>query len=52
MKAFQTGTYPAITEDRIFLWARPHPRDSLCADALPHPLNYELVRLLWHDHNA
>lgn len=43
MNAFQTGTYPAITKDQIFLWARPHPRDAASADSVPRPTNYQLV---------
>ncbi|KJA28763.1 glycoside hydrolase family 71 protein [Hypholoma sublateritium FD-334 SS-4] len=43
MKAFQTGTYPAITKDQIFLWARPHPRDASSPDPVPRPTNYQLT---------
>ncbi|KAF9477895.1 glycoside hydrolase family 71 protein [Pholiota conissans] len=43
MKAFQTGAYPTITKDQIFLWARPHPRDASSADSVPRPTNYQLA---------
>ena len=26
--AFKTGAYPAITEDKVIWWARPHPKDA------------------------
>ncbi|KAF8957310.1 glycoside hydrolase family 71 protein [Flammula alnicola] len=42
-KAFQTGTYPAITKDQIFMWARPHPKNSTSADAVPRPTNWQLT---------
>ncbi|KAF5322509.1 hypothetical protein D9619_001587 [Psilocybe cf. subviscida] len=43
MKAFQTGSYPAITKDQIFLWARPHPKGASAADSTPRPDNWELT---------
>ncbi|KDR75488.1 hypothetical protein GALMADRAFT_247930 [Galerina marginata CBS 339.88] len=42
-KAFQTGIYPTITKDRIFMWARPHPKDAQAADKAPRPNNWELT---------
>ncbi|KAI0732037.1 glycoside hydrolase [Fomitopsis betulina] len=27
--AFRTGFYPRITQDQIFMWARPHPKDAI-----------------------
>lgn len=26
--AFKTGSYPTITEDKVYLWSRSHPRDA------------------------
>ncbi|KAH9485734.1 Glucan endo-1,3-alpha-glucosidase agn1 [Psilocybe cubensis] len=42
-KAFQTGKYPAITKDRVFMWARPHPKHATSADPVPRPNNWELT---------
>jgi hypothetical protein len=43
--AFKTGFYPAITQDKIYLWARPHQRDATAtSDSVPKPTNFELVR--------
>ncbi|PPR06865.1 hypothetical protein CVT26_003989 [Gymnopilus dilepis] len=42
-KAFQTGTYPPITKDRIFMWARPHPKDVTSCDKVPRPNNWQLT---------
>jgi glucan endo-1,3-alpha-glucosidase len=30
--AFKTGTYPAITEDTIVMWQRPHPHDAIASN--------------------
>lgn len=43
--AFKTGTYPAIQRDKVYVWARPHPRDAPSSDHVPRPKNYELVRM-------
>ncbi|KZT29607.1 glycoside hydrolase family 71 protein [Neolentinus lepideus HHB14362 ss-1] len=40
--AYKTGTYPAITKDQIFLWARPHTRNATSSDPVGKPTNYEL----------
>jgi Glycosyl hydrolase family 71 len=43
--AFKTGSYPAITQDKIYLWARPHPKNATAtSDSVPKPTNFELVR--------
>ncbi len=26
--AYKTGSYPAITNDIVYVWARPHPKDA------------------------
>lgn len=41
--AYKTGTYPQITEDKLYLWARPHPKDANAPDPVGKPTNYELV---------
>ncbi|KAJ7471811.1 glycoside hydrolase [Mycena latifolia] len=39
-KAFKTGTFPAIDNDTIYYWARPHPAAATASsDALPRPDN-------------
>ena len=44
--AFRTGTYPPITEDQIYMWARPHPKDAIAwNDTVGKPTSYELVCL-------
>lgn len=36
--AFKTGAYPAITEDSIIVWSRPHPHDaSATSDSMSKP---------------
>ena len=44
--AFKTGSYPNVTEDKLYLWARPHPKDANAPDAVGKPDNYQLVRRL------
>ncbi|PVG00439.1 hypothetical protein CPB86DRAFT_824436 [Serendipita vermifera] len=43
IEAFKTGAYPPITQDKVFLWARPHPRDATAPDHIPRPNNAELT---------
>lgn len=43
--AFKTGSYPALTEDSLYLWARPHPKDADAPDSIGKPTNFELVRI-------
>jgi glucan endo-1,3-alpha-glucosidase len=43
IQAFKTGTYPTISQDKVYLWARPHPRDAFAPDPIPRPDNAELV---------
>jgi len=39
--AFKTGSYPAITNDIVFFWARPHPFAATASgDPLPRPTGY------------
>ncbi|KZT20315.1 glycoside hydrolase family 71 protein [Neolentinus lepideus HHB14362 ss-1] len=46
--AFKTGSYPAITQDKIYLWARPHPRNATAsADSVGPPTSYQLADQLW-----
>ncbi|EPQ50592.1 glycoside hydrolase [Gloeophyllum trabeum ATCC 11539] len=40
--AFKTGSYPTITKDKIYLWARPHPRNATASDPVGPPTSYQL----------
>lgn len=42
-RAFKEGAMPPIEHDRIFVWARPHPKDATALDTVPRPRNWELV---------
>jgi glucan endo-1,3-alpha-glucosidase len=44
-RAFKAGAYPTILRDRVYVWARPHPRDANSPDHVPRPTNYQLVRM-------
>ena len=41
--AYKTGSYPQISQDVIYLWARPHPKAAEAPDPVGKPKNYELV---------
>lgn len=45
-RAFREGKYPSIEKDRIFMWARLHPKDAETPDTVPRPRNWELVSVL------
>ncbi|KAG8776428.1 hypothetical protein FRC15_011950 [Serendipita sp. 397] len=36
-QAFKTGSFPVIAEDKVFVWARPHPKDASAPDHVPRP---------------
>jgi len=40
---FKTGSPPAITEDRLFLWARLYPAQANAQDDVGRPTNWEYV---------
>ncbi|KAI0044393.1 glycoside hydrolase family 71 protein [Auriscalpium vulgare] len=42
-EAFKTGSFPAITEDKIYMWARTHPRDADAPDPVGKPSNFQLT---------
>ncbi|KAH8115173.1 glycoside hydrolase family 71 protein [Phellopilus nigrolimitatus] len=43
-RAFKTGEYPAVEEDRVYIWARPHPRNALAPDdKVGRPTGWELT---------
>ena len=42
--AFKTGSFPEINQDKIYMWARPHPRDATASsDSIGKPQSYELM---------
>jgi len=41
--AYKTGSYPALTSDVVYVWARPHPKDASCSDSIGKPKNYEML---------
>ncbi|KAJ6535999.1 glycoside hydrolase family 71 protein [Mycena vulgaris] len=48
IQAFKTGAYPAIDQDRIFLWARLYPANAEAPDFVGPPLNHQWSRdFLW-----
>jgi glucan endo-1,3-alpha-glucosidase len=42
-RAFKEGHMPPIERDKIFLWARPHPKGATAPDHVPRPRDWELV---------
>jgi hypothetical protein len=50
--AFKTGSYPKVTKDQIFLWARPHPKGANSGDSVGKPTTWETVRLVSLAHFA
>lgn len=44
ISAYKTGSYPTITEDAIFIWARQQPKNAVASsDSVPPPDNYQMV---------
>jgi glucan endo-1,3-alpha-glucosidase len=44
-RAFKEGCMPPIVRDKIFVWARPHPKTATAPDHVPRPRDWELVSL-------
>ncbi|KAI0067615.1 glycoside hydrolase family 71 protein [Artomyces pyxidatus] len=42
-RAFKEGRYPAIENDTVFAWARPHPKGVHAPDSVPKPRDWELT---------
>ncbi|KAI0001061.1 glycoside hydrolase family 71 protein [Russula vinacea] len=42
-RAFKEGCMPPIWRDKIFVWARPHPKDAISLDHVPRPRDWELT---------
>ena len=49
--AYKTGNYPTITEDKLYLWARPHPKDANAPDPVGKPDNFDVVSPQSHLHH-
>lgn len=49
IKAFKTGSYPEITKDVIYYWARPHPANAVAtSDGMGKPRGFEMAEdYLW-----
>ncbi|KAI0711667.1 glycoside hydrolase family 71 protein [Earliella scabrosa] len=46
--AYKTGTYPSITKDRVYLWARLYPANATAPDPVGRPANYQWTQdYLW-----
>ena len=41
--AFKTGKYPEITQDAIYVWARPTSTDATSGDPVGKPTNFDTV---------
>ena len=41
--AYKTGSYPTVTTDKVYLWARPHPKDASSSDPVGKPANFDIV---------
>lgn len=42
--AFRTGSYPTITQDELYIWARPHTKNAQASnDPMGPPTNYQLT---------
>ena len=44
--AYKTGSYPAVTKDRIFLWGRLYPAAANSPDPVARPNNWQWVRTI------
>jgi len=43
-RAFKTGVYPRITQDRLYIWSRPHAAPAIAEDeSIPKPEHAEWV---------
>ena len=41
---FKTGAAPAINQDLLVLWARPHPKNATPADPIGAPTDFQLFQ--------
>lgn len=43
--AYKNGGYPNVTNDNIYMWARPHAKNATASsDPVGQPTNFEVVR--------
>ncbi|KAJ7148706.1 glycoside hydrolase family 71 protein [Mycena crocata] len=48
IQAYKTGAYPAVSRDRIFLWARLYPAEANAPDSIGPPFNHQWTKdYLW-----
>ena len=47
--AYKTGSYPTITKDRVFLWARLYPANATAPDSVGKPDNWSWVCVIVMD---
>jgi glucan endo-1,3-alpha-glucosidase len=45
IKGYKTGAYPAITRDRVFLWARKYPANASAPDHVGKPDHWDYVSM-------
>lgn len=50
--AFKSGAYPAITEDNVYIWSRPHSKDAWAPDYVGRPHNADWVCIYLARHIA
>jgi glucan endo-1,3-alpha-glucosidase len=44
-QAYETGTYPPIAQDKVYIWSRPHTCDAtMSQDFVGRPNNSQRVR--------
>ncbi|KAI5123869.1 hypothetical protein M0805_005686 [Coniferiporia weirii] len=42
-QTYKTGVYPTVQQDKIYLWARPHPKNATAtSDSVGKPTNYDV----------
>lgn len=41
--AYKTGSFPTITNDAVYVWARPHPKNANAPDSVGKPANFEVL---------
>lgn len=47
VQAYKTGSYPTVTDDKIYIWARPHPKNAIAVyDPVGPPNNFQMVGIL------
>ncbi|KAH9047309.1 glycoside hydrolase family 71 protein [Lactarius hengduanensis] len=42
-RAFKEGRMPPVERDKLFVWARPHPKAATAPDTVPRPRDWQLA---------